>query len=142
MATLFTFTVALGTIFNHEKLCSMKVKVCRISSSLKWRRYLNHVAKRDSLWRFEFAAYLKQRSNKSIFKNRISFWQSLTKLQNELHVFFFLRNTFSKAGSMFLKISSIWAWNVSYKFWFTPSPKNGYLQCAQLCCFFFFSNFK
>ena len=26
--------------------------------------------------------------------------------------------------------------NISYKFWFTPSPKNGYLQCAQLCFFF------
>ena len=54
---------------------------------------------------------------------------------------FFLKNTFSKAGSVFLKISSIWAWNVSYKFWFTPSPKNGHLQCAQLCfllLFFFF----
>ena len=48
---------------------------------------------------------------------------------------FFLRNMFSKAVSMFLKISSIWAWNVSYKFWFTPSPKNGYLQSAQLCLF-------
>ena len=47
----------------------------------------------------------------------------------------FLRNMFSKAVSMFLKISSIWAWNVPYKFWFTPSPKNGYLQSAQLCLF-------
>ena len=29
--------------------------------------------------------------------------------------------------------------NVSYKFWFTPSPKNGYLLGAQIClfvCFF------
>ena len=31
-----------------------------------------------------------------------------------------------------------WKANVSFKFWFTPSPKNGYLQCAQL--YFFFLN--
>ena len=30
-----------------------------------------------------------------------------------LLLFFFLRNSFSKAGSMFLEISSIWAWDVS-----------------------------
>ena len=54
-----------------------------------------------------------------------------------LFFFFSSRNTFSKAGSMILKISSIWAWNVSYKFWFTPSPKNGYLLCAQICLFCF-----
>ena len=47
---------------------------------------------------------------------------------------FFSRNTFSKAGSMFLTISS----NVYYKFWFTPSTKNGYLQRAQICFSFFF----
>ena len=56
----------------------------------------------------------------------------------DLHVCFFLRNTFPKADSMFLKIFSIRAWNAFYKFWFSPSPKNGYLQCAQLYCFFFF----
>ena len=32
--------------------------------------------------------------------------------------------------------------NISYKFWFTPSPKNGYLQCAQLCLLFFFFKFQ
>ena len=43
---------------------------------------------------------------------------------------------------MFLKMKHFL--NVSYKFWFTPSPKNGYLQCAQLCllCFFGFFFFK
>ena len=30
-----------------------------------------------------------------------------------LLLLFFLRNSFSKAGSMFLEISSIWAWDVS-----------------------------
>ena len=49
---------------------------------------------------------------------------------------FFLRNAFPKTDSMFLKIFSIRAWNAFYKFWFTPSPKNGYLQCAQFYCFF------
>ena len=57
---------------------------------------------------------------------------------NDTRFLFLKRNTFSKAGSMFLKVSSIWTWNVSYKFWFTLSPKNGYLQCAQLCLFYFF----
>ena len=61
--------------------------------------------------------------------------KNITRLYNP--GLFFLRNTFSKAGLMFLKISSIWAWNVSYKFWFTSSPKNAYLQCAQLCLLFF-----
>ena len=32
---------------------------------------------------------------------------------NYIFFLFFLRNTFSKAGSMFLEISSIWAWDVS-----------------------------
>ena len=40
-------------------------------------------------------------------------------------------------SSMFLKISWIWAWNASYKFWFTPSPKKDCLQCAHLYFFFF-----
>ena len=32
--------------------------------------------------------------------------------------------------------------NISYKVWFTPSSKNGYLQCAQLCFFFVFFFFQ
>ena len=65
-------------------------------------------------------------------------WHNIWEICVFFKIHVFLRNTFSKAGSMFLKISSVGAWNVSYKFWFTPSPKNSYLQYAQLCFFFFF----
>ena len=44
------------------------------------------------------------------------FWKQNKHYIAEIFIYtVFLRNTFSKAGSMFLKISSIWAWNVSSK---------------------------
>ena len=70
------------------------------------------------------------------FSNWYPFFIKLTRKHQKAYLFF-LGNTFFKAGSRFLKISSIWAWNVSYKFLFTLSPKNGYLQCARFAFFFF-----
>ena len=70
------------------------------------------------------------------FSNWYPFFIKLTRNHQKAYLFF-LGNTFFKAGSRFLKISSIWAWNVSYKFLFTLSPKNGYLQCARFVFFFF-----
>ena len=57
-----------------------------------------------------------------------------------LHVFF---NKHVSQGSLnvssnFFNLSLKCFLNVSYKFWFTPSLKNVYLQCTQLCLLFFF----
>ena len=65
-------------------------------------------------------------------------------------VFFFEKHVFQGRLNVswnFFNLSLRCFVNVSYKFWFAPSPKNGYLQCAQLCLLFFFvvfflSNFK
>ena len=57
--------------------------------------------------------------------------------------FFFKKNKHIFQGRLnvswnFFNLSLKCFLNVSYKFWFTPSPKNGYLQCAQLCLLLFF----
>ena len=84
-----------------------------------------------SLWQLIFN--ILQKASKTLYLKLLFYARDV--LHNV-----FLRNTFSKAGSMFLKIYSIWAWNVSYKFWFIPLPKNDYLQCARtalfVCLFF------
>ena len=85
---------------------------------------------------------------KSSYYNSYIWSKNITLTVYSLVFTFFLRNTFSKEGPMFLKISSIWAWNVSSTFlinfgpYKSPSSKNGYLQCAQLCLLFFFLKFQ
>ena len=60
---------------------------------------------------------------------------------------FFWETRFLRQAQCFLKFLQFESLkcflNVSYKFWFTQSPKKGCLQCAQLCLLFvFFSKFQ
>ena len=59
----------------------------------------------------------------------------------EFECTFFYETCFPSKAQCFLKFFNLSLkcfLNVSYKFCFTPSPKNGYLQCAQLCLLSFF----
>ena len=61
-------------------------------------------------------SYRRARKNKRLKRSRLHPLErnvDCGDCGNYRYTFFFWRNTFSKAGSMFLKIFSIWAWNVS-----------------------------
>ena len=73
-----------------------------------------------------------------LLKN-LFFWNVYISV-NTIYIFFFKKHVFQgrlNVSEIFFNLSLKCFLNVSYKFWFTPSPKNRYLQCAQLCLLFF-----
>ena len=60
--------------------------------------------------------FLKNQTIQFSFSSNLYFQLKKASKFSIFHYTFFLRNTFSKAGSMLFKISSIWAWNVAQMF--------------------------